>query len=210
MLLGYILATTIGHNGVIHKPQESSSILVGPSLFCENCYAVSNYGMNYIYHVLPTKTIRLPHNTSYFPLAVVILRTGTVLSIVDIGSSLEYCLNNNIVPPPPNCPQAEISKFYNFNGTITMFSLKTGSAFELGNDMSCSPTTSWTRPIDWTSVWGGADNNVESPLFYAYHRYVFLNNYPTRRHLTLFTLQIPRMHLFFLGRKNHACSKYRL
>jgi hypothetical protein len=164
----WVVAAMLGHNGVVHVPGSSSSLLAGPSFVCDTCYTVFNYGMNYVDHHGDNARRRLNWNVDWFPLAVYTLPNGTVYGIADVGEGVRYVLGESIISPPPSCPPAETAKVYRFDGNAVLAFLETGVVHNIDMpSLACTHRVSWQEPKAWQSPWGGGVN-TESPRFFAY------------------------------------------
>ena len=95
MLLFAIVCVGIGHNGNLHSPGESSAVLVGPSLLCNECFLIGNYGLNFVHRVVADGTeVPLQWNTDYFPVCFGEQLGGRLVSVADIGSEFAYIVDN--------------------------------------------------------------------------------------------------------------------
>lgn len=159
----------ISHNGVVHEPGASSSVLIGPSDI--HGYVTFNYGRNWVE--------RHPEwNNLHFPVAVHERADRTLFAVADTGDAFEYFVNG-AVQAVPSCPVPEKSKISRWGDIVYMFGLETGTVTELVVGGCRNTTFSWPSP-SWTPLWGG-DHYSDNPLFYDAHFYKGCMWYVTRR-----------------------------
>ena len=186
-------AVARAHNGVVHEPNTSSAVLVGPSIVCGDCFVIMNYGKNYIRAARATaggglELRDVETDRRWMPLAAVGFAAPggapRALAVSDVGQRLAYTVGGAVIDEAgTGCPPAEVSKFYRPGGAggVTLFSLMSGMAFTLANitetNFTCTHDArrSWSGAISWEPFWqrtaaSAADESVEyteSPLFYA-------------------------------------------
>lgn len=169
-MLFQVVVLCLAHNGVVHTPGTSSSVLVGPS--DSHGYVTFNYGMNTVG--------RHPEwPTTLFPVAVHERADGSTFAVADNGDGFAYYVDG-VAAAVENCPPPEVSKISRWGDGTYMFGLLTGTVTELrGGGCHARPDLSWPGAADWGSAWGGS-LNTESPLFYGAHLHDGCMWYATR------------------------------
>lgn len=92
-------AAALAHNGVIHKPGDSSSIGVSAAFLpdCPDCFTVYNYGQNYVRvvsasHAVPSRSMKWPNQ--YLPFAATVVGDNAVLAQADTADGNRFLVIN--------------------------------------------------------------------------------------------------------------------
>jgi len=168
MCYAAVVLASLAHNGVVHEPLGSSSILIGPSLADGVPYVIYNYGMNYVKGY--------DFNTSWFPTAALAVTSTTAFTVSDVGYGFRYTLGTALIDTPSGCPEPRVSKFVSSANAAaeaaSLFALDTGDIYDVtytNETINCAKRTSWPSGIvDWPSPWGPVEGNTESPSFFSY------------------------------------------
>ena len=174
------------HNGIVHHPGTSSSLLVGPAILddtSKSVVTVMNYGLNYIRMVDADGHVvhEAQANRNHFPMSAVMYSepgSGSIrtFAVCDTGDRFEFTLDG--VAFDPGCGPATEGKFYQYasdSSPLKYFGLATGSVYDVdfsGSAPSCTlnSTLSWNGYIPWVASWK-AEESQQAPLFYAHAYY---------------------------------------
>lgn len=135
-----LAACALGHNGVVHKPGESSSIGVAPAFIDDctaDCYTIYNYGQNYVRLSENGQTTDIQWPIEYLPVAAAAISRKAVLAAVDDNTRVKLIIregNNELeLGPESGCPDPEhLVKFVDSLDTRpNVLDLKKGSVFEI-------------------------------------------------------------------------------
>ena len=177
----------LGHNGVVHKPGESSAIGISSAFVdgCDNsdCYTIYNYGQNYVKLVQDGVVTELDWPKEYLPVAASVVGHNTVLASVDDDTRIKFVLvypNGNEIEltEPDGCPDPEhMVKFIDTleDGKPTVLDLKDGAVYVVNIETPrCEkkvtfPGTLVGKPLmfDGATVYGYAETDAARCWFYG-------------------------------------------
>ena len=156
----------LGHNGIVHKPGESSSIAVAPAIGCSNCFTIYNYGQNYVRRYTAGQITEMDFPRAYLPVAAMIVN-DTILASVDNNIQVKLIALTGKVETEitAGCPDPEnLVKFIDIGlGVATALDLKTGTVFTVDvQERTCSVLETFPDQLD------SAPLMYDGATFYGY------------------------------------------
>lgn len=180
-MIPIFVALCFSHNGVVHKPGDSSSIGVAPAIGCNSCFTVYNYGQNYVKLYQSGSLTEIPFPKQYLPVAAMVVN-GTVLASVDDNTRVKLItLGSTEIEINDGCPDPEnLLKFIDTGHSLpTALDLKTGAIFTIDlHTESCTEIASFDAALepdplmyDGATFYGFAMSGEIKCWFYGVKKY---------------------------------------
>ena len=186
MLLCCVVASgVVGHNGVVHRPGESSSIGVARA-YDDNHVTVYNYGQNYVrVHAVDSDEVLepVPWPKAYMPIAATAVSDTQVLALVEDNTEIKLIIvdaSGAETPVTEGCPDPEnklvfVDRVQGNQQTALDLTDGTVFAIEVGVEPHCTglrtPPLEATAPplmVDGARFYGYAENDDRRCWFYGF------------------------------------------